>query len=746
MTRHTTSRRESERRESERREIADRLLGALASVHRLSARLHGESARSLSRMRETEAHRKLGFSCFGDFSRETLGLAPGTVKDRLKLHEVLHTSAPTATAFEHGEISESKAIALLPILRTRPTDAVTAQWLLVAQKMSVRRLRCAVRDTLRAMGEGADPEPEEEWNDGRVVAFSGPVPVARMFDEAIAVARKVLGTRAPRYRCVEALLAETSSDWQRLEPDLEERLERRSGGPGQSSRGVGDAPAAQAGLRGDEAQTGPTNCGALATHEGAGLNTIAHPADRPTTVHDIAANPERARSTTAIHEPAAPTGDEAAAHRDKPATPTTVLPKPDPALLLRALRTAEQIDEEIAEIEGLIMADSPAPTSTDPSRDLPNLPAEIDRVIACERLEAPLRIYRADLLRELRDTGAMESLGYRSWNDFAESYLGLSERAARSLVAEGRLFATEAGLRDAYGRGEVSLGKAFLLRRAVGSGRVAACIQRAADVTHIQLAREVRLIEWARQVRAHLTLGLPAEEMEESLMRVLTRWGWTPQRVHDLLLTVGLDREARGDPAVDPGAMNRLERLIDLLILTLWDEPPKMEEEDDRRMSTRANAMMEVRFWAPDPVAKDWKTALGRIRERNGVGCPPWVAVSMLVADALQEWERQDPKRVPTEEKILLRDGYRCMVPVCSSMRNLEAHHIEFLSAGGSDEEWNKVTLCHAHHRMVHEGVIRVWGRAPHALHWEIGCSPGRPPLMRLTGNRIIRRNGRPVV
>ncbi len=158
-------------------------------------------------------------------------------------------------------------------------------------------------------------------------------------------------------------------------------------------------------------------------------------------------------------------------------------------------------------------------------------------------------------------------------------------------------------------------------------------------------------------------------------------------------------------------------------------------------MSTHANAMMEVRFWAPDAVARDWRTALGRIRERNGVDCPPWVAVSMLIAEAMQEWERQDPKRIPTEEKILSRDGYRCMVPGCSARRGIEVHHLRFLSAGGPDEDWNKASLCHAHHRMLHEGVIRAWGRAPHDIYWEIGCRPDGPPLMRLKGNRILSKS-----
>ena len=81
------------------------------------------------------------------------------------------------------------------------------------------------------------------------------------------------------------------------------------------------------------------------------------------------------------------------------------------------------------------------------------------------------------------------------------------------------------------------------------------------------------------------------------------------------------------------------------------------------------------------------------------------------------------------------------MVPGCSARHGLEVHHIEFLSAGGSDEDWNKASICHGHHRMIHEGVIRLRGRAPHDLYWELGCRPDGPPLMRLKGDRILAKS-----
>jgi hypothetical protein len=88
----------------------------------------------------------------------------------------------------------------------------------------------------------------------------------------------------------------------------------------------------------------------------------------------------------------------------------------------------------------------------------------------------------------------------------------------------------------------------------------------------------------------------------------------------------------------------------------------------------------------------------------------------------------------PRAYQVFARDGWRCSVPGCTSQRNLHAHHVLFRSAGGSDGGDNLITLCAAHHqRCVHGRVIRISGRAPDALVFEM-------PLARFrSGDRVVR-------
>jgi len=81
---------------------------------------------------------------------------------------------------------------------------------------------------------------------------------------------------------------------------------------------------------------------------------------------------------------------------------------------------------------------------------------------------------------------------------------------------------------------------------------------------------------------------------------------------------------------------------------------------------------------------------------------------------------------------VIERDGYRCAVPGCTSRRNLQDHHIRFRSACGSDAPENRITLCAFHHqRGLHAGLLRIQGRAPDGLLFELGLRPGTPPLLR---------------
>lgn len=75
----------------------------------------------------------------------------------------------------------------------------------------------------------------------------------------------------------------------------------------------------------------------------------------------------------------------------------------------------------------------------------------------------------------------------------------------------------------------------------------------------------------------------------------------------------------------------------------------------------------------------------------------------------------------PRRYRVFERDGWRCTIPGCTSQRSLHAHHVLFRSAGGNDDLANLTTLCTAHHhRGVHGGSIRISGRAPDRLVFEM--------------------------
>ena len=89
--------------------------------------------------------------------------------------------------------------------------------------------------------------------------------------------------------------------------------------------------------------------------------------------------------------------------------------------------------------------------------------------------------------------------------------------------------------------------------------------------------------------------------------------------------------------------------------------------------------------------------------------------------------------------RVFERDGWRCAVPGCSSYRNLQEHHIRFRSAGGSNALENRITLCAWHHlRGVHAERLRISGRAPDALRFELGLSKGRAPLVAYRSGDVL--------
>ena len=111
-----------------------------------------------------------------------------------------------------------------------------------------------------------------------------------------------------------------------------------------------------------------------------------------------------------------------------------------------------------------------------------------------------------------------------------------------------------------------------------------------------------------------------------------------------------------------------------------------------------------------------------------------------MLEQVLGQWRSQPRHRDP----VFARDGHRCSAPGCNSFTNLHDHHIVPRSAGGTNELCNRTTLCAWHHlRAVHGGLARATGQAPDAIDWELGLAAGRPPLMRLRGERYLHERTR---
>jgi hypothetical protein len=65
---------------------------------------------------------------------------------------------------------------------------------------------------------------------------------------------------------------------------------------------------------------------------------------------------------------------------------------------------------------------------------------------------------------------------------------------------------------------------------------------------------------------------------------------------------------------------------------------------------------------------------------------------------------------------VRLRDRNRCRVDGCGRRRYVDVHHIEQRAAGGVHARGNCCLLCTTHHRMLHEGTLRIAGDADGTL------------------------------
>jgi hypothetical protein len=183
-----------------------------------------------------------------------------------------------------------------------------------------------------------------------------------------------------------------------------------------------------------------------------------------------------------------------------------------------------------------------------------------------------------------------------------------------------------------------------------------------------------------------------------------------------------------------------IERARRTTVRRLEEEAEAAGAEKARQAGAQASRSGESRHlqWTgPADAIALMRATLCTVRRRFGLGSDG-EALGAMLDHAILAWGGNRPVRKAWS--LFERDGWRCRVPGCTSHRELHDHHIVFRSAGGGDEPENRVTLCAFHHlRGVHGGrpSVRVGGRAPGGLRFELGLRRGGPPLACYRGETL---------
>ena len=168
----------------------------LRELARSAAPLRRVVAALAGRLVASNSWGRLGYVRLGDYARERLGMSTRAAQASARLARELGERPLLREAVHRGDVSISKAEAVLHVA----TGDSEARWTELARNrdVSVRALRA------RAKGERAPPEPQpdEPWDS--VDLFMMPSR-REVLDEALVLARRVLGAQATRWQCLEAI-------------------------------------------------------------------------------------------------------------------------------------------------------------------------------------------------------------------------------------------------------------------------------------------------------------------------------------------------------------------------------------------------------------------------------------------------------------------------------------------------------------------------------------------------------------
>jgi len=637
-----------------------------------------------ARLRQIRGWRALGFRNLADFARERLGLEARTVSEWARVWSALEELPALRGAVLAGEVSWTVARRVVAVA-TPETDAACLETVRGRTVRAVDALVAAWK-AAKAQDEGAVPAPSGgetlgKEGDGGVPASSpgsglavGPVGPEDEDDDA---------ERLPvRIGCP----ARVALKW-----DAAVELARRWSGEMLPAWGAADLIAAEvssalppepgpAPWQRDEA-TGASRESAVPGDGASAAEADAWRAGGPT--DPSAAGPGAMGATGNAAERAERAGAGARSRR----RPRPDDPEPGPRhaafphVPWRPLRRTERDVEEARALDALAEGREGCG------------PHELDaRLRAAVGFLQGLDLELGRILRQVLGRRLYRELGFESFERYVGERLDTSPRTARRLVRLARAEHTAPRVAAGFREGRLSAFQADAVLGALARGK-----------------------------------DLPAEVLEG----VVALRGEKPaasSRCPTLRAALAPDPGPPFGALPAPGADARWVALAERVSLR------RLEREAEAQP---ANTPPAVAFHAPPEVAAFFGEMLERVRRRLGPEAPAWAALEAMLDHVIAAWVREGEQF--RDYADFVRDEFWCTAPGCTSRSELESHHIVFRSAGGPDEPGNRTSLCWFHHHAgIHARGMRVAGRAPDRLFFELGMRRDGPPLARYRSGDVM--------
>ena len=318
-----------------------------------------------------------------------------------------------------------------------------------------------------------------------------------------------------------------------------------------------------------------------------------------------------------------------------------------------------------------------------------------------------------------RDRGYLAH-GFNSLEAYAAESYGLPARSLYRLLALHRAFERLSRLRRAFLTGPLTARQVVLVSSVATCATLDAWMRRAEAVALKRLEDEIDFWRHLKETRPAVWGKLDGLPLPPEL-------SLAPGRAPRLPASAPAGRAGSKSGPVSAVALLRAL-------------------EDDEAGTPLPERPTVIKLWLEPEVRDQWLAVLADLRANRGGeldDLKEWQALALALKDFWTVWDNALTRKQRRENPILERDGWRCMVPWCRSVGTgrLHVHHVIPRSEEGGDEPWNLISMCvGCHLGLLHEGRIRVTGRAPDEWVWELGLEPGREPFAVFRGHVKVTR------